>query len=462
MAALVDTIQTHCLTSGIQAERISFFNDHAPLPEGKRMIYWMQQAQRTIDNHALELACYLSAAMNLPLSVVFVLTPYPEARRRHYHFMLEGLQDAADALHKRHIPFLCKIGTPVDVLAEEAVSCALLVTDCGYNTIQRQWRSDVAKILPCPLIQVETDAVIPVHTASEKCEYAARTLRPKITRLLPDYLVPMPCHVPIETTNQPAVKLDINALLQTMDITDEIPVSSVFRGGQTEAMRRLHEFVLHRLPHYADKSNDPARRMSSELSSYLHFGQISPLTIALNIQQATADSTNKDAYLEELIVRRELAFNQALFNPASHEYHGIPSWAQTTLDTHRHDPRDYLYSRDEWEQAATHDPYWNAAQNQLRQEGIIHNYMRMYWGKKLIEWSASPEEAFETAVYLNNTYALDGRDPNSWTGISWCFGTHDRPWTQRPVFGTVRYMNANGLKRKFKQIQQYVDCYTPR
>jgi deoxyribodipyrimidine photo-lyase len=190
----------------------------------------------------------------------------------------------------------------------------------------------------------------------------------------------------------------------------------------------------------------------SGLSPYLHFGQIGPLEVALTVREAPGiPEKAKEAFLEEMIVRRELSANFVFYNPRYDTYEGaLPAWSRATLEKHRHDPRPYLYGLQELENAATHDLYWNAAQEEMVKTGRMHNYMRMYWGKKIIEWSASPEEAWDTALYLNNRYELDGRDPNAFAGIAWCFGKHDRPWAEHPVFGQVRFMNQKGLDRKFR------------
>jgi deoxyribodipyrimidine photo-lyase len=200
------------------------------------------------------------------------------------------------------------------------------------------------------------------------------------------------------------------------------------------------------------------------MSPYLHFGQISPLFIALQTHAAKGiKKQNKDAYLEELVVRRELSMNYCFYNPHYDSYSGLPDWAQKTLKAHRNDKREYIYSITELERARTHDPYWNAAQREMLLTGKMHNYMRMYWGKKILEWSATPEDAFKNALYLNNKYELDGRDPNSFTGVAWCFAKHDRPWNERAVFGTVRYMSSSGLERKFDMdayVQKIEDLQT--
>jgi deoxyribodipyrimidine photo-lyase len=221
-----------------------------------------------------------------------------------------------------------------------------------------------------------------------------------------------------------------------------------FTGGHTAARRLLDDFVTQLLPGYAVRRNEPALNAVSRMSPYLHFGNISPLEIALAVQEA-GPTPDTEAYLEELIVRRELSMNFVAHNDAYDRFEGLPAWAIKTLREHAADPRPHLYSPHDLREAATSDPCWNAAQLEMVHAGKMHNYMRMYWGKKILEWTARPEDAFAIALELNNTYELDGRDANSFAGVAWCFGKHDRPWTRRPVFGTVRYMNDAGLRRKF-------------
>ncbi len=242
---------------------------------------------------------------------------------------------------------------------------------------------------------------------------------------------------------------DMDALLARMRLSRVSPRTGACRGGTSEAMRLLRDFVRRALPHYAAGRSDPGRDLTSHMSAYLHFGQVSPLAVALRVRASNAGKENVDAYLEELIVRRELSMNFCEFNPRYDAFDGLPEWAVRTLRKHAADRRPYLYDERRLERAETDDPYWNAAQRELLRTGLMHPYMRMYWGKKIIEWTAAPEEAFRIALRLNNRYALDGRDPNSFAGVAWCFGKHDRPWKERNVFGTVRYMNAAGLERKF-------------
>jgi deoxyribodipyrimidine photo-lyase len=416
----------------------------------------MQQAQRAVENHALEYAIFRANQLKLPVVVGFGLTDtYPEANLRHYTFMLEGLLETAGTLAKRGIPLVCRRGEPPQVALALAREAALLVCDVGYCRHQKSWRTLVGRQAPCPVVQVESDVVVPVAAASPKAEYAARTLRPKLQRLLPDYLVPPPQL----TAEHSALGLGLEglaidggpaALLAGLNIDRGVAaVSRFFPGGTTAAKERFERFLTDRLCRYNRNSNQPQTDDVSGMSPYLHFGQVSPLYLALTLHKhAAASPPDRDAYLEELIVRRELAVNFVHHTPAYDHFACLPDWARKTLADHAADPRPHLYDQATLEAAETHDPYWNAAMQEMRCTGFMHNYMRMYWGKKVLEWSPSPAAAFETLIGLNNRYFLDGRDPNSFAGVAWIFGLHDRAWPERAVFGKVRSMTAAGLERK--------------
>lgn len=434
--------------------------DERPPARGNCVLYWMQQSQRAEANFALEYAIERANALRLPVVAGFALAAFPEANGRHYRFMLEGLRETQKRLAARGIGFALRRGPPEEVVPALAQNAALLVGDVGYLRVQRQWRDAVAKRVACPFVLVESDAVVPVAAASDHAEFAARTLRPKIHRLLGEFLQPLkPAKVAVPFAQSVKTSPDLSdpdALGRALGVDESVPPTSRLVGGRTVAGKLLDRFVAHRLADYAAEASDPVSDGCSRLSPYLHFGQISPLEIALRVQESDAPRVAADAFLEQLIVRRELALNFCWFHSAYDRYDALPAWARKTLDRHRKDPREFSYSRAQWEAGATHDPCWNAAQAEMVRSGHMHNYMRMYWGKKILEWSRTPEEAFEIALYLNNKYELDGRDPNGFAGVAWCFGLHDRPWTERPVFGTVRYMNANGLRRKF-DIQAYLD-----
>jgi deoxyribodipyrimidine photo-lyase len=248
---------------------------------------------------------------------------------------------------------------------------------------------------------------------------------------------------------------DPDALMRELNVDSSVGRITGFRGGPSEAGRRLRDFIENKLDEYPDHRNDPNADGQSHLSPYLHFGQVSPLEIALRIRET--ESKAGPALLEEMIVRRELSHNFVHYNAQYDNFACLPPWVKRTLEYHSRDRREYVYSRAEFEAAQTNDPYWNAAQKEMVLTGQMHGYMRMYWGKKTLEWTNTPQEAFRIALYLNNRYELDGRDPNGFAGVAWCFGKHDRAWAERPVFGKVRYMNAGGLRRKFD-----ADAYVQR
>jgi deoxyribodipyrimidine photo-lyase len=395
----------------------------------------------------------------LPLLVFFGITDaFPEANERHYHFMLEGLKETKADLRSRGIGMAILHRSPERGVLDLGSDASVVITDRGYLRIQRAWREYAARRLTCPLIQVESDVVVPVEAASPKEEYAAATIRSKINTKLDRYLVPLRARRIARRSldlDRGSFAIDnTEAALSRLRIDRNVGRVGGLTGGNKEAVKRLTRFIRTRLDGFDELRNDPTRDYLSGMSPYLHFGQISPLYIALRIRKAR--STGTAAYLEELLVRRELSMNFVYYSPVYDSYKAVPGWAAKTLAQHRRDKRPYIYTLRELENAETHDPYWNAAQQEMRLTGKMHGYMRMYWGKKIIEWTRTPEHAFRTALHLNNKYELDGRDPNGFTGVAWCFGKHDRPWGERPVFGQVRYMNDKGLRRKF-DADGYVD-----
>jgi deoxyribodipyrimidine photo-lyase len=438
----------------IAQERLQYAVDASP-KAGRYVLYWMQQAQRTTYNHALEYAIQQANELHLPLVTCFVLTDrFPEENLRHYAFMLEGLQDIPSQLQNKGVQFILRKGHIPKTVLNLATDAALLVTDMGYLRIQREWRRKVAESVKSPFVIVESDVVVPVQLASSKEEFAARTLRPKLLRQRDRFLKPVFENRCQYSNNHLSIQsLDIaqrDKLLQELLTERTVLPVKTFKGGQTAAKHRLKTFIREQLCDYHRSSNDPVRECQSHLSPYLHFGHISPVEIALEVMQVDAPQEAKEAFLEQLIIRRELSINFVYYNPQYDSYkRAVPEWALKSLKQHQKDTRPYIYTLTQMERGETHDIYWNAAQMEMVLTGKMHNYMRMYWGKKIIEWNMSPEEAFQNMLYLNNTYELDGRDPNGFTGVAWCFGKHDRPWKERPVFGKVRYMNAAGLERKF-------------
>jgi len=463
----------------IQKERIKPLNDEQ-VQNKEQIFYWMQASQRVNYNHALEFAIERANKLNKSLSVFFVLnTDFPEANLRHYQFMLEGLKEIREKLEKRNIKFKVFLGDPEDIVTKIAENSALIITDRDYLKTTKKWRKNIAENINCPLVQVESNLIVPVEEASPKEEYAAYTIRKKINKKLDYYLE----ELEKRQIKHPSVNKEFNfsnklenenitkyfknnnlaELTQKLDIDKSIKPVSHYKGGEEQAKNYLYDFITNKLDKYHELSNDPTKDYLSHLSPYLHFGQISPLLVALEIKEKY--SPGQEEFLDQLIIRRELSFNFVYYNKDYDQSLEsiLPDWAYTTLEEHKNDLREYIYSQEEFEKAATHDKYWNAAQKEMKITGKMHGYMRMYWAKKILEWTPSPQDAFEISLYLNNKYSLDGRDPNSYAGIAWCFGKHDRAWKERKVFGKTRYMNANGLNRKFaadlyvQQIEQLTE-----
>ena len=467
---------------GLDPERVQVLNSK-PVRKGKYVLYWMQQSQREEFNHALEYAVDRANELDQPLLVAFGLTDdYPEANLRHYTFMLEGLAETQIALGRRGIRMVVRKGPPAEIALSLSERSSLVVCDRGYLKHQKAWRRRVASEARCAVVQVEGDVVVPVDVVTEKAEFAARTIRPKIQKHLDRFLIKLPKKRLQKSSMGLRIEgLDIsrpNRVLDALRIDRSVtPVGIFYTGGTSQAKTLFARFVRSRLERYEENSNQPQTDDVSHMSMYLHFGQVSPLYLALSINKKVAGSSAPlktsatavgkptksaralsnaaKAYLEELIIRRELAINFVQHNSRYASFRCLPDWALRTLEEHSADSRLHIYRRAQLENAKTHDKYWNAAMTEMKTTGFMHNYMRMYWGKKVLEWSKSPEIALRTLLYLNNKYFLDGRDPNSYAGVAWVFGLHDRPWQERPVFGKVRYMNASGLERKC-DIGEYV------
>ena len=437
----------------IQPTRIKQLND-APFKDGASyVLYWMGLSQRAAFNPALEYAVDEANRLKLPVLVCYgIAEGFPEVNARHWSFLLEGMAQIEPVLAKRGIAFVARREPPVTTALRYAADAALVVCDRNYLKPILRFYADFAKRAPCRVVQVEGDVVVPIETASPKHEYAARTLRPKINRLLPDYLVPLKKRtvrykaiLDVENTLDLS---DVPRLVASLKADQSVRPVRRFTGGTPEAEKRLKAYLAKAFAHYATARGKPEAGAASHMSPYLHFGQISPVAIALAIKAATTgDDEDKSSYLDELVIRRELAMNHIFYEPRYDDYAAMPEWARKTLDAHRKDKRPYLYNREQFEQGLTHDLYWNAAQMEMRETGYMHNHMRMYWGKKILEWSKSPDEAFDTALWLNNRFFLDGRDANSFTNVGWLFGLHDRPWGRRPVYGSVRSMGAASLKK---------------
>ncbi len=425
-----------------------------PDTTGRAVVYWMQRAQRALDNPALDLAIAAGNALGLPVVAFFGLVPYPHANLRHYQFLVEGLPDTEAGLAKRGVGFVLRRHPDADLAAFcDEVRAAVVVGDENPLREPERWRQALADRLRVPFWTVDADVIVPTKLIPKE-QFAARTIRPRIQPHLERFLV---------AGSEPKARVawharpGLRSLRPAGNLLDRFlldrrtrPVDG-FRGGTTEALRSLREFVGHRLAGYARERNRPERAGTSRLSPWLHFGHIGPRTVALAVRDADAPAADREAFLEEFIVRRELSVNFVRFNPRYDSLACAEPWAARTLGEHARDRRPHLYTERQLEHFETHDPLWNAAQREMAATGWMHGYVRMYWGKKILEWSRSPEDAFEVAVRLNDRYELDGRDPNGYAGIAWAIaGKHDRAWGPvRPIYGMVRYMSLASTSRKF-------------
>lgn len=442
-------------------ERVVQLNNKAVNEKGRYVLYWMQMYKRVEANHSLIWAIRKANELKLPLIVYEGLKYYyPWASNRIHTFILEGVEEKREAFEKlgiRYIFYLQKDNdSPKQTVAKLAKDAALIVTDDFPCFIIPEHNRRIAEKAAIAVHAVDSNGIVPM-SKFEKEEYAAYTIRPKIKKLLDRYMKPQPeetvekdsLGIEVDCPETEVTAYNISKLVAECDIDHSVAQSDVYHGGTAAGRKRLKNFVDNILPDYETARSKPDRDGSSRLSSYLHFGFLSPLEIALAVRDSDAPQASKDAYLEELIVRRELSYNMTRFNPKYDSLEALPPWVHKTMREHSSDERQFLYSLEQLEAGETHDELWNAAQREMVATGEMHNYVRMLWGKNVIAWSPSYEVAFETLVHLNNKYCLDGRNPNSYAGILWCFGKHDRPWMERDVFGTIRYMTSGSTGKKF-------------
>ena len=438
-----------------QDPRVRIRRPGPPDPGGLCVVYWMQRAQRAADNPALDVAIEAANILSLPVVAFFGLTvAYPRATLRHYRFMSEGFEDIAADLRKRRVGFVLRRHPEHDLVRFcDEVRPALVVGDENPLRESERWRAGYADRLQVPFWTVDADVVVPSALLLKE-QYAARTIRPRIQPLVPRFLAQSP-EPDARVAWSPPARVHAERpgvdVIRTLDITASPGQVAGMRGGPSKAAAVLKRFLATRLSGYATNRNHPDLDGTSQISPYLHFGHIGVRTIARAVSDADAPREDREAFLEEFIVRRELAVNFVRFNPRYDSLDGCEPWALRSLEKHAGDVRRPCYTTTQLEQAETHDPLWNAAQVQMVETGWMHGYVRMYWAKKILEWTRTPDEAFAIAVALNDRYQLDGRDPNGYTGIAWAIGgKHDRAWgPERPIFGTVRYMSYASTSRKF-------------
>ena len=427
---------------------------------GGNVVYWMQRDRRFHNNWALIHAQNIAIKYKAPLTVFYSLNGnFANANPRQYGFLLRGLSETIEIFKKHNIPFHLRRGDVLTSLHNyiSSSNTGYLITDFSPLKVYKKRLKKIIEDIEVPVDMVDAHNIIPAWIVSDKQEFAAHTIRRKIHVLLDSFLhsfpkvISHPFNVNIEHET-----IDPDAILRELQIDNSVQEVNWINPGENEGKRSLKTYLNERIDVTGESRNDPNKDSLSNLSPYIHFGQLSAQEIALQVI-ATEDSVGKDTFLEQLIVRRELSDNFCYYNDDYDSFNGFHSWAQKTLNEHREDQREYLYSSSEFENANTHDKLWNAAQHQMIVSGKMHGFMRMYWAKKILEWSEDPEAALQIAIDLNDKYELDGRDPNGYTGIAWSIGgIHDRPWFERPVFGKVRYMNYNGCKRKF-DVNKYIN-----
>jgi deoxyribodipyrimidine photo-lyase len=446
--------------------RITIRRDGSPDPKGRCVVYWMQRAQRGVDNHAVDIAVQIANLLELPLVIYFAaIANFPQANLRHYAFLNQGLPDIEQDLRQRNITFLIRRSpheSHEQLLAD--VRAAFLIGDENPMRMPEQWRKQLASRISIPFWTVDADVIIPSKLI-EKAQYGAYTIRPRLYRLFPDYLHPYENPHANHEWKRPrsfqsdSVHEDITR--DWKDLDRSVAPVEVWQGGTHTALKRLHSFTTKLLATYDDKRNHPETDGTSCLSPYLHFGHIGPLTIALAVEAAAKADRKlqpaRDSYFNELIVWRELAINFVRYTPNYDSPACAEAWAKQTIAEHARDEREHIYTLHQLESAQTHDSLWNAGQLQMVRHGWMHNYIRMYWAKKILEWTPDIATAMKYCIQLNDKYFLDGRDPNGYAGIAWALlGKFDRAWSERPIFGKIRYMSHASTGKKFDS-KRYIE-----
>jgi deoxyribodipyrimidine photo-lyase len=437
--------------------------------EARCVIYWMQRAQRGVDNPALDVAIALGNELELPVVAFFsAINNFPHANLRHYHFLSQGLPDIEHDLAERNVSFVVR-RPPENALEKLVVElgAAVVVGDENPMREPERWRQVLAHRIDVPYWTVDADVIVP-SSHFTKHFYALQFFRPKLYAEMPKYVkqAHAPQHKAKHAWKRPhgfesfKVGEDVTAGWGKPFDRSVQPVDA-FTGGTHAAQKLLAEFVRHKLAEYDTVRNHPERDGTSKISPALHFGHIGPLTVVRAVEDAIAKGyapeTTREAFYGEVLAWRELSVNFVKYVPEYDTIHCAPEWAKQTLRKHARDQKPHLYTREELEKHETHDELWNAAQQQMMDHGWMHNYMRMYWAKKILEWSKHAGEAWETCVYLDDKYFLDGRDPNGYSGVAWAIGgVHDRPWFEREIFGTIRYMSGASTGKKFHS-KRYIE-----
>jgi deoxyribodipyrimidine photo-lyase len=442
-------------------DRVTVRKSGSPDPDGRCVVYWMQRAQRALDNPALDVAVDVANALSKPVVVFFAPVPfYPHANLRAYHFLAQGISDIADRLARRGIGFVFRPYPDHHLLKFcEEVRPAIVIGDENPMREPESWRKKVARKIRVPLWTVDADVIVPAKLLLKE-QFGARTIRPRIHALLPKFSE-MPhnpkARVPWKAPKSLESFTTDYDFLAKWKLDRSVSLANDWTGGTQQGLKLLKQFVNKKLRNYPKDRNHPELDGTSQLSPYLHFGHLGPHTVAAAVRECEAPKAAKDAYLEQLIVRRELSVNFVHFNPAYDSFDSLEPWAKRSLSEHAKDVREVTYNEEQLDRGETYDPLWNASQKQMVFTGWMHNYVRMYWAKKILEWSPTIALAYQRAVWLNDRYELDGRDPNGYAGIAWAIvGKHDRAWSEREIFGKIRYMSFASTSKKFDS-KRYIE-----
>jgi len=488
--------------ANVPAARIRTLNDLGPDPAGRYVLYWMTSSRRTTDSFALDRAVDWALELERGLLVLEPLRcAYPWASDRLHRFILDGMADNVRSMRDRRgvtwYPYVeSTAGEGRGLLPALAADAAVVITDDYPTFFVPRMLDAAARQLSVLFEAVDGNGLVPMR-GTPRAYPSAYTFRRYLQKAVPSELERFPTEDPVSRLSaMPSPVIPIPILERWPDASETLAgggpdlsglqldhsvCPTPMRGGERAATSQLEEFVDQRLSGYAADRNHPDEETTSGLSPYLHFGHISVHSVfrrlvereewtpSFDDRAATGKRTgwwgmseSAEAFLDQIVTWRELGFNMSANRPDHRDYDSLPDWARSTLEDHATDARPYLYSLEQLENAETHDDLWNAAQRQLRRDGVIHNYLRMLWGKKILEWTPHPRDAAAIMIELNDRYALDGRDPNSYSGIYWCLGRYDRPWgPERPIFGKIRYMTSRNTKKKLR-LGEYLERYGPR
>lgn len=442
----------------VDSRRVQIQNRHA-YSKGA-VLYWMNRDMRLKDNWALLYAQQVALEHDAELVICYNLDPeFLGGTLRQLDFKVQGLRQIHTDAEKSNIAFYTLVDSKIDCVVDfiSKNKIGFVVTDFAPLRIQRKWLADIVKKVKIPVAVVDTHNIVPLWETSNKKEFAAYTIRGKINKKLKEFLTDFPKLKKQESRKIPFQDIDFDKVLKTAQTDREVHPVKWCKGGEKAASKMLKAFAAEKLSEYDAKRNDPVSNMQSDLSPYLHYGMISPQRVAYQINKMRMPLSSKESFLEELIIRRELSDNFCYFEPNYDNPKGFHVWFKDEHQKLAKQKRDYLYTLAQLEKAETHDELWNACQMQMLKTGKMHGYLRMYWAKMIYAWTKDVDQAMKFAIYLNDKYELDGRDPNGYAGIAWCIGgVHDRPWFPvNPVFGKLRYMSRNGMNKKF-DVKAYI------